>query len=286
MENITLLSVNIAYGVALALLLLAAGMRRSFVAEAIPGGPPAIPVGKVAVWPYRNLDVIAFMGVIGIFYLLASGNAVAGNEKGDPKITASVVMFSIGFQFFTAAIVTVAVFARVKPIRWLGLAWKKWPMVLLIAPLSVVSMWAVFAGLHGAGYMDLMDKLGVDKVQDTVTIFQTEKDVTVLILMSLAAAFVAPICEEIVFRGYLYPVAKKFAGPWIAALCTALIFSAAHGSLAALLPLFVFGLVLVALYEYTGSIWAPMAVHFLFNGATVAAQLYLRFADIKLPAEL
>jgi membrane protease YdiL (CAAX protease family) len=50
-----------------------------------------------------------------------------------------------------------------------------------------------------------------------------------------------------------------------------------------LLPLFVFGLVLVALYEYTGSIWAPVAVHFVFNAATVAVQILLRFVD--LPAE-
>jgi len=127
-----------------------------------------------------------------------------------------------------------------------------------------------------------MDRLGVDKVQDTVTLFQEEKNVAVLVLMAIAAAVVAPVCEEIVFRGYLYPVAKKFSGPWVAALGTALIFSAAHGSLAALLPLFVFGLVLVALYEFTGSIWASMAVHFLFNSATVGTQLYARYGDQSL----
>jgi membrane protease YdiL (CAAX protease family) len=129
-----------------------------------------------------------------------------------------------------------------------------------------------------------MDRLGVEKVQQTVTIFQEEKDIVVLVLMAIAAALVAPVCEEIVFRGYLYPVAKKFSGPWVAALCTALIFSAAHGSFSALLPLFAFGLLLVALYEFTGSLWAPMAVHFLFNGATVAVQLYARYAEIPLTA--
>ena len=124
--------------------------------------------------------------------------------------------------------------------------------------------------------MDLMDRLGVEKVQDTVELLQTGKDPAMLILMGFAAVFVAPVCEEVVFRGYLYPAAKRFAGPWVAALCTALMFSAAHGSMAALLPLFVFGLVLVALYEVTGSIWAPVAVHFLFNAATVVIQVLVR----------
>lgn len=282
MENITLLSMHAAYGSALVLLVLAAVFRRALAAGKMQGSPPAIPVGKVDVWPYQNLDLVAFAGIIGVFYLLALGNSVAGEAKENPVVTANGVIFSIGFQVFMAGVAITVVYTRVKPIHWLGLAWKKWPWVILIAPMTVVSMWAVFAGLYEFGYMDLMDRLGVDKVQDTVTLFQEEKNVAVLVLMAIAAAVVAPVCEEIVFRGYLYPVAKKFSGPWVAALGTALIFSAAHGSLAALLPLFVFGLVLVALYEFTGSIWASMAVHFLFNSATVGTQLYARYGDQSL----
>jgi membrane protease YdiL (CAAX protease family) len=69
----------------------------------------------------------------------------------------------------------------------------------------------------------------------------------------------------------------------MSALCTALMFSAAHGSLSALVPLFVFGLALAALYEFTGSIWAPMAAHFLFNAATVASLMAVRIYDLELP---
>ncbi|QTN30826.1 CPBP family intramembrane metalloprotease [Akkermansiaceae bacterium] len=284
MENITFLSVNVAYGAALALLVLAALFRQRLAAGRPAGEPPAHPAGKVAVWPYRGLDLLGFLMVIGVFYMMAALNAVAGDSDAAPKINAVAVAFSIGFQFFMAGIVIIVVIGRVNPVAWLGLAWKKWPMAFLIAPMAVVSMWVLFAGLQVAGYMDLLDKLGVEKVQDTVTMFQTEKDIVVLVLLAVAAALVAPICEEIVFRGYLYPVAKKYAGPWVAALATALIFSAAHGSFSALLPLFAFGLALVAIYEFTGSIWAPMAVHFLFNSATVAAQFYIRFADIDVKA--
>jgi membrane protease YdiL (CAAX protease family) len=241
-------------------------------------------LGNVQVWPYRALDLIGFAGVVGLFYMLALGNSAAEGAKDLPVINAEGVIISIGFQLFTAFIVIAVMVNRQNPVLWLGLAWKKWPLVIMIAPISVVSMWALFAGLYELGYMDLMDRLGVEKVQQTVTIFQEEKDIVVLVLMAIAAALVAPVCEEIVFRGYLYPVAKKFSGPWVAALCTALIFSAAHGSFSALLPLFAFGLLLVALYEFTGSLWAPMAVHFLFNGATVAVQLYARYAEIPLTA--
>ena len=65
-----------------------------------------------------------------------------------------------------------------------------------------------------------------------------------------------------------------------------MVFAAAHGSLAALLPLFIFGCVLVFIYEKTGSIWAPIAVHFCFNGATVALQLAIRYFDLPVDPNL
>lgn len=276
MENITSLSVHAAYGLALVVFLVTAWWRWRTARPRVEGTPPEFPVGKVAVWFYRPMDLLGLAGVGGIFYLLAADNAMAGESGKAPKVSLEGVLVSMLFLIFMTAVAYVIVFRRVNVIRWLGLRWREWPWVFLIAPGAVVTMWVIFAGLQGLGYMDWLDKLGVEKVQDTVAIFQEEKNPALLILMGFTAVFVAPICEEVVFRGYLYPAAKRFAGPWVAALCTALMFSAAHGSMAALGPLFVFGLALVALYELTGSIWAPVAVHFLFNAATVAIQMLVR----------
>ncbi len=279
MENITALSMTACYALALLLFGLASA-RRFLDARRVIGSPPAIPAGKVPVWMYRPIDLLGVLLVVGVFYLLSMGNAMAEKAEGGAELTIEALIFSIGFQFLMMFMVIAAVARRVGIVEWLGLVWEKWPLVFAIAPAAVLSMWALFAGLYEFGYMDLMERLGVEKVQEAVQIFQTEVNPVVLGLMAFAASIVAPLCEEVVFRGYLYPVAKKFAGPSIAAIATALVFSAAHGSLAALLPLFIFGLVLVAMYEWTGSIWAPIGVHALFNGATVAIQLLMRYADL------
>lgn len=276
MENITSLSMHVAYGLAVGLFLAAAGWRVFAARAQGADAPPVLPVGKVAVWIYRPLDLLGMAVIAGVFYLLSVGNAVAAEGKEPVSMSVGIVLFSIMFLFLMAAVSVAIVIRRMGPVRWLGLRWKEWPWVLLIAPGTVVCMWVFFAGLQGLGYMDLMERLGVEKVQETVELFQKGKNPAVLILMAFAAVIVAPICEEVVFRGYLYPAAKRYAGPWVAAVCTALMFSAAHGNMAALLPLFVFGLVLVALYEFTGSIWAPVAAHFLFNAATVAVQMLVR----------
>ncbi len=247
--------------------------------------PPALPVlaatPGVSVHHYRKIDFLW----LGFIFLVFASLAIAGAKMQaapDKKILAADLITSIGFQLFLAGSTIGVMIWRVRPAAWLGLRWKKWPWALLIAPVTVVTMWAVMAGLQAAGYMKWMESLGGETVQDTVRLLQNSNDPVILGLMGFAAVFVAPVCEEIIFRGYFYAAAKKFAGPWVAAICSALVFGAAHGNLAALLPLFILALVLVFLYEKTGSLWAPIAVHFCFNGATVLIQIIARAYDIPL----
>ena len=272
MDNVTALATHACFLFSLGLFALVAGVSNQKEA----------PVrGKVRVWAYVPKDLLGVAGIFGIFYLFSMANIMATESEEEMKLTVDGMVFSMGFQVFMAVGVTAIMAPRVPPVAWLGLKWGQWPLVIAIAPVTVLCMWALFAGLYQIGYMDLMDKLGVEKVQESVTMFQTEQNPVLIGMMALAAGLFAPVCEEVVFRGYLYPVAKKFSGPWVAALCSALVFSAAHGSMAALFPLFIFGLVLVALYEWTGSIWAPISVHFLFNAATVAIQLGQKYYGLE-----
>ena len=245
--------------------------------------PPPLPLGRVPVWLYRPLDLLGLGLVFTVFFGLVVAS-VRTSGDADVTVNSGMLLVSIAFQFITAGIVTVFVIGRVRPVEWLGLRWPGWRWVFLIAPGTVLVMWMFFGGLQASGYMQWIESLGVDSVQDTVKILQESTDPLLLGLMAAAAVIAAPLCEEIVFRGYFYAAAKRFAGPWAAGVSSALVFAAAHGSLAALLPLFVFGCVLAFLYERTGSLWASIAVHFCFNGATVLVQLVARFYDIPLAA--
>lgn len=250
--------------------------------EEKPALPP-IPetVGKVLVWFFRPLDLIGAGFVFVVFAGLLLGSL--GNDQPTPEITPSLLVVNIGFQFMLAGIVIVLATRRIDIVTWLGLRWPQWPWVLLIAPGTVFVMWGLFIALQISGYMDWMESLGVETVQDTVKLLQTTQDPLILGMMAFAAVVAAPVCEEIVFRGYFYAVLKRTIGILPAAFCSALVFAAAHGSLTALLPLFLFGLALVLVYEKTGSIWAPIAVHFCFNGFTVLAQLAARAFNVEVP---
>jgi membrane protease YdiL (CAAX protease family) len=247
-----------------------------------PAFPPSPEtVGKVPVWFFRPIDLIGAGFVFFVFagLLLSS----LGNDQPPPQITPSLLVVNIGFQFMLAGIVIVLATRRIDIATWLGLRWPQWPWILLIAPGTVFVMWGLFIALQISGYMDWMESLGVETVQDTVKLLQTTQDPLILGMMAFAAVIAAPICEEIVFRGYFYAILKRTIGILPAACCSALVFAAAHGNLTALLPLFLFGLALVVVYEKTGSIWAPIGAHFCFNGFTVLAQLAARVFNLEVP---
>ena len=237
-----------------------------------------VEVAQAAIEPFDLLGI----GMIYLVFFALVMSSVRASQKADLVLDPQSLISSIGFQFVIAGVIMLIVVKRVHPVDWLGLRWRSWPWVFLIAPAAVATMWVFFGTLQASGYMKWMESFGVESVQDTVKLLQESNDPVLLGLMAFAAVIAAPICEEIVFRGYFYPAAKKFAGPWAAAIFSALIFSSAHGSMSALLPLFIFGLVLVFIYEKTGSLWAPIAVHFCFNGATVLVQMAQRIYHLPL----
>jgi membrane protease YdiL (CAAX protease family) len=85
------------------------------------------------------------------------------------------------------------------------------------------------------------------------------------ITLGATAILLAPLAEEILFRGILYPAVKQAGFPRLALWGTAALFAAVHANVAIFVPLVVLALVLTALYERTDNLLAPIVAHALFN---------------------
>jgi membrane protease YdiL (CAAX protease family) len=91
------------------------------------------------------------------------------------------------------------------------------------------------------------------------------------VLLALSAALtcvVAPICEEILFRGYIFTALRNWRGTMPAAVITALLFGGVHVGSAPvldLIPLAGLGFGLCLLYRYTGSLYPAIVAHSLNN---------------------
>lgn len=89
------------------------------------------------------------------------------------------------------------------------------------------------------------------------------------------AVVVAPVAEEILFRGIALPVLARRLGPWAALGATSLVFAAVHLDLTAAPPLFVLGLAFGLAYLYTGSLAVPITMHAAVNGVSLAVAGWL-----------
>ncbi|TAE93072.1 MAG: CPBP family intramembrane metalloprotease [Verrucomicrobia bacterium] len=265
-----------AFGLALAFLLAGGMMRRSGVSGVLELPPPVDAGSKVRTWWVQSLDVAGLIVMSLIFMGFGVSALALGGEDQADLSAGALVLNAAMFAIFVGAVWAIVRW-RVRPTDWLGLRWSAWVHLLWFGPTIVLGMWLVMGLLQVAGYMAFMEEwLGTPSMQESVELLKESKDSTVVALMALSAAVVAPLAEEIIFRGYLYPVAKKWSGKVCAVVFSALWFSACHGNVPLILPLFLLGVILALAYEKTGSIWAPIGIHFFFNSATVLIQLAIR----------
>ena len=89
-------------------------------------------------------------------------------------------------------------------------------------------------------------------------------------------AVCAPLGEELVFRGVAYRGYKRSGNICQAAVFSALLFAMGHMNFNQAAYAFVLGIVLVLLVEATGSLWASVIFHMIFNGYSV---VMMYFAD-------
>ena len=85
----------------------------------------------------------------------------------------------------------------------------------------------------------------------------------------LVVTVVAPVAEELTYRGLGFAVTNARWGMWPAVGVTALAFGGAHGLLVALPILTLFGAVLAIVRVRTASIYPPMLLHAIFNGVAL-----------------
>ena len=93
-------------------------------------------------------------------------------------------------------------------------------------------------------------------------------DASLFLPCLLASGVLAPICEELFFRGYLMGVFTRY-GRGRAIVSSALLFSLAHGVDMAFLPRALIGALLGAMTMRTGSLFAAMLVHGCYNTAII-----------------
>lgn len=96
------------------------------------------------------------------------------------------------------------------------------------------------------------------------------------ILIFVVAAFVAPVVEEIIFRGLIQTMVRSFLSRlhyrqsgWMAIAASSTFFAAAHQNTGHWPALFILALCMGYSYEKSGSLFRPIFIHALFNAGNI-----------------
>lgn len=231
--------------------------------------------GNVWTEPFDHFDLLAAGLLIFYFYLgVATPVLLAGgteeSEKTLGKISpTAIIAFDLMFKLSLGAGVFafITVLRRRDPVQLFGLTRLPLHKVLASAAVAMVPVYLAIAAVTLLIWKPLFEHAWNDPgTQEIVKMLMESNDAILKAFIVLSAVVVAPLFEELVFRGVIYPVLKRYSDRFFAAIITSLMFAAVHGSVPALLPLFVLALLLTAAYEFTGCLWVPVAMHALFNG--------------------
>lgn len=229
---------------------------------------------------WRGKDVILIVGAI-FAILIAFGLAFKG-YLALSHLPPETVAGSTGFSIFLGAIETVALLAGVyfAGLHRRGLGWEA-------AGLKPTSRQWMFAGAALGLIAIPLTGLIATGVQLLFDLPVTNPQLDFLapegfswvgaVGMFVFGGLLAPLAEEVFFRGVLYAWLRGRFGVWPGILISGLIFGLVHAEVSISVATAVMGFGLAWLYEHSDSLWPPVLVHVL-NNAFKILLLYLLLA--------
>jgi uncharacterized protein len=116
----------------------------------------------------------------------------------------------------------------------------------------------------------VFEKLGIGSgEQETITMMIAIDDPWKFLVCILTAVIIAPVMEELFFRGILLRFLSGKMSEVMALILSAAFFSALHFNIDSLFPIFILGYLLGKIYRETGDIRSSMWMHGIFNALSV-----------------
>lgn len=113
--------------------------------------------------------------------------------------------------------------------------------------------------------------------QGVITVFVSpDCPLWMKVYLAAMAVLVAPVIEEICFRGVALPLIARRGSIGSAVVFVSLLFAAMHFHVPSVAPLFGIAVAFSLAYIYTGSIVVPVVMHMLFNGISISVLLLLK----------
>jgi uncharacterized protein len=234
----------------------------------LSGTSPREPAGaEIPDWPpwtapaalVGGIALSIFAGLLVDLPALALGvNVTSSHVPGGLEIADTVVQ---DVAFVVAAVFFAQLGGRTVRAWQFGLrpprtGWKTAGGLILLLMVTFLVFSVIWGSAFHAEKDKILEQLG------------TGESTPLLLLSAALTCVVAPICEEFLFRGFIFTALRNWHGTWLAAIITGLAFGGVHVGSAPvvdLVPLAGLGFGLCLLYRYTGSLYPCIVAHSLNN---------------------
>ncbi len=229
--------------------------------------------------PWQAADAL---GMLVLLVGLQSGTAillavVRKFAHATPSETAQLLMQTLLLHWLGLALVVALLAWRRLP--WhtaFGMAWRSAGRGAGLAALFFVAVLPFF-WFYSALYELGLRWCGIEpELQQVAVTLTGSQPLGLRIYLVGIAVVVAPLFEEILFRGIMLPALARRVGVGRAIILVALLFAAVHLHVPALLPLFVISVAFSLAYLYSGNLLVPVLMHGLFNAFNLALLTALR----------
>ncbi len=250
-------------------------------AAADPDNPQWGVAAAFGVW-LASLALMLFFPLVAVvpyvfFYYRGQDFASAAESLAkDPTALLIGIAATLPIHLVTLALVWAVATGFGKRPFWQAIGWS-WP------PLLAGWIWTLFCAAAALvlllGSAALAHLLGVNKTPFEEML---ESSPGALFATAFLATATAPLVEELVYRGMLYPALRRMAGAAFAVLVVTFLFALVHysqyknspGTIAAI-TLLSFSLTVVR--AWTGRVLPCFVIHLVFNGVQVIGLLHAHF---------
>jgi membrane protease YdiL (CAAX protease family) len=215
--------------------------------------------------------------LIGGGLLQVTAYQVAGRQEPWRATFLSQLAYSAASLGIVVIVLIVAKLYFARGLKGLGLRLKTVPRDLGYAFLTLLAVWPlVLAALTLTMHITRVI-WGPDyriPPHEALKLMTESPTIGLRILLALVAIVVAPVVEELLFRGLFQTTIRSYLPrPWHAIVLTSVLFTSIHLDLSHWPALFMLALGLGYAYEKSGSLWRPIFMHAMFNGITVVTVL-------------
>jgi membrane protease YdiL (CAAX protease family) len=207
--------------------------------------------------------------VLGAYLMLIFGAAVVLSVFGVTELGGlAALLLTLAVQGSLVLLICAFVHALHGGVRPLGIASDASPRSVLFGFLLYA---AAAPGLFGVllAWSRLLDRLGIDAPAQSITELAGELQGAALVGFAVLIVVVIPLCEELIFRGFLQPLLVRKLGVTGGLLATGVLFAVPHRNLSASVPILVLALVLGTIMQRTQRIAGSWFVHGLHNAVTL-----------------